>query len=286
MHFDYLSPKTVDEAIALRVEYGESAVVINGGTDVIPKLKGGAISPEHLIGLKEIEELKQVTFDPEDGLRIGATVTLRHLETMKEVQELYPAFCTAMRSMSNTQTRNIATPIGNIINAVPSADTAAPLIALGAEIVLKGPKGERTLLVEDFMTGVLKTLLAPDEIATQIHIPAPAKGSKNTYKRYSVRKALDLAMVGVAASLLLDEDGVCQDIRIALNAVAVKPKRAENAEAMLLHKKLTRELIEEAAACASINDCAPISDVRASREYRTEQVRLRTRDALLELSGI
>lgn len=286
MQFDYLSPKTVEEAVALRVKYGADAVVINGGTDVIPKIKDEIINPKHLIGLKEIEEFKKVTFDPVDGLRIGATVSLRELEAMDVVREVYPSLYDAMHSMSNTQTRNIATPIGNIINAVPSADTAAPLIVLGAEIVLAGPNGVRTMLIEDFMTGVLKTALADDEIATHIHVPVPAKGSKNIYKKYSVRKALDLAMVATGVNLLLDEDLVCKDIKVALTAVAIKPKRAENTEAMLLGKKLTRELIEEAAVCASLKDCAPISDVRASREYRIEQVRLCTRDALLELSGL
>lgn len=278
-NFTYLVPTNVDEALEMLDQYQDRCKIIAGGTDVIPKMKGGVWAPEYLLSLKKVQELKYVTYDEETGLHIGARMILRELEANPIIQEKYPALWEGMHSIANTQIRNSGTVVGNICNAVPSADTAPSLLALDAKIKIRSRKGERIVPIAEFFTGVCRTVVAPNELVTEIQIPAPAANSSCIYYKYSIRKALDLAMVGVAASVTV-QDGVCKDVKIGLGAVAATPVRAKTAEGILLGKKLTDELINEAALAACEHDCSPITDMRATKEYRKEMVRILTRDAV------
>lgn len=284
MYFDYLKPKTVAEITGMLDRYGDSCEVIAGGTDLIPKMKSGIIKPEYLINLEEIRELKGAEYDHKKGLRIGAMATLRELEAMPEVREHYPALYEGMHSMASTQIRNTATVAGNICNAVPSADTAPALIALDAKVTIVSTAGQRTVDMEDFFTGVCKTLLQKNELVTEICLPPQPEESSSTYIKYTVRKALELPMVGVAVNLKR-EGGKCEAVRIGLGAVAATPKRADSAEQFLQGKELTEETIRKAAELAGTQDCTPISDMRATAEYRREMVKVCTKDALMNLIG-
>lgn len=279
-NFEYHTPGSVGEALELLDRYGDNGRVIAGGTDLIPKLKAGIAVFDHLISLKKIDELKEIRFDTDSGLSIGARVPLTETESNPELRLLYPALVQGIHSMANTQVRNRGTVMGNICNAVPSADTAPALLVYGARVRLRSLQGERTVPIEEFFTGVCRTVVQPNELATEILLPVPAQGAFSIYYKYAIRKALDLAMIGVAANVLLDGDQVVRDAKLALGAVAVTPKRAYTAEGMIIGKKLTEELIEAAAKAASEEDCKPISDIRATAEYRREMVRIHVRNAL------
>ena len=279
LEFAYHAPETVEEAVELLAQYGSDARVFAGGTDLLPKMKAQVLNPKHIVSLKNIQALRYLEFDPAAGLRFGAAVPIRKVENFPPVKEHYPALYEGAHSIASTQIRNAGTLVGNICNAVPSADSAPGLLVLGAVLHVVSKRGKRDLPIQELFTGVCKTSLEPDELVTGVTVPVPAENSGNCYLPFTVRRALDLAMVGAAANMMM-EDGICKDIKIALGAVAPTPKRALNAEALLLGQKLTDELIEQAAEIASQQDCAPITDMRASREYRMELVRVLTRDAI------
>lgn len=285
-NFEYHVPKNLDEALELLAEYGSEARPIAGGTDVIPKIKSGVMEFSHLVSLKELDELRSTYIGEDGALHLGACTTIRETEAFPGVKETWPALWEAMHSMANTQVRNRGTVVGNICNAVPSCENGPALIVYGASVVIKKKGGSRVVPITEFFTGVLQTVVEPDELVTEIIIPKPADGSSSIYYKYALRKALDLAMVGVASCVLLDSEGVVKDAKIGLGAVAVVSKRAYNAEELIAGKKLTEELIEEAAAVASQQDCKPITDIRGTAEYRREMVRVHVRDALRLAAGL
>jgi carbon-monoxide dehydrogenase medium subunit len=174
--------------------------------------------------------------------------------------------------------RNLATVGGNICNAAPSADMAPPLVALEAQAVITGPKGERRVPLSDFFTGVRKTVVGPDELLVEIFVPAPEPHSGGCYIRHTPRRELDIAVVGVASQLTM-ANGVCAKARVSLAAVAPTPVRATAAEAALEGKPLTPELIERAADLAG-QAAKPISDQRGSADFRRHLVRILTRRTL------
>lgn len=278
-NFEYHVPESLAEALEMTSAYGSNCKVIAGGTDLIPRIKAGSLQFDHLVSLKDLDELKELSFDEKDGLTIGSMARLKDTETYEPVKKYYPALYTGIHSMANTQVRDRGTVAGNICNAIPSADTAPALLVYGAKVVIAGKDGERVVPIEDFFTGVCKTVVKPEEIVKCIRIPVPDQRGMSTYIKYTIRNALDLAMIGVAVNILV-EDGIVSDAKIALGAVAVTPKRAPEAESMLIGQKLTEELIEKVAKAAAEDDCKPISDIRASAGYRREMVRVNLRDAL------
>lgn len=283
-NIQYHVPQTLDEALALLQAYGSDAKILAGGTDLIPKMKAGVAKFTHMVSLKAISQLKKTYFDAQGNLHIGATTPLRELEAIAGVKEQFPALWMGMHSMANTQIRNRGTVVGNICNAVPSADTAPALLVYEAQVVIASQEGSRTVPIDAFFTGVCRTVLAPQELVTEVILPRQPEGYRSVYYKYAIRNALDLAMVGVAANVKV-ENGTVADARIALGAVAVTPKRAAAAEALVLGKPMTQALAQEAGQVASRMDCAPISDIRASADYRREMVRIHVRDALLHCAA-
>lgn len=279
-NYEYHVPSTVDETLSLLEKYGADCKLMAGGTDMVPKIKAGVFKFDHLISLKKLDSLKEIHFDPSKGITIGSMVALRQAEAHPAILKYYPALYQGMHSMANTQVRNRGTIAGNICNAVPSADTAPPLLAYDAVVNIVSKKGRRSVPADRFFTGVCRTVLEPEELVTDIFIPLPDERAFSLYDKYAVRKALDLAMIGAAVNVTVDSDKVVQRARIALGAVAAVPKRALEAEALIQGKKLTEELILEAAAAASQRDCSPISDLRASADYRRRMVFVHVRDAL------
>ena len=276
--FEYLAPKTIGEACNLLLELGSTARVMAGATDLIPPMKDKVISPEYIIDLKKIPGLDYLEYDDREGLKIGALTTLRTIETSPLVKEKNPAVAYAAKVVASTQIRTKGTMAGNICNASPSCDTAPNLLAQGAKILVQGPNKDRVIQIEDFFLGVKKTSLEPGEIVTGIVIPPLAENERAAYIKHAVRKAMDLAIIGVAVKIKV-EDGVCTDARIALGAVAATPVRAPRAEEALIGKELTDEVIVKASEEA-MNSCHPISDIRASAEYRKDMIRVFTKRAI------
>ncbi len=278
--FNYLTPETLDEASKKAAELGVTAKIMAGATDLIIPMKDHAIQPEpeYLIDIKKVEGLDYLEYDEEEGLKIGALTTLRTLEFSPLVQEKYPAVAYAAKSIASPQIRAKGTMAGNICNASPSCDSGPIVVATDAKILVHGINGDRIIKGTEFFEGVKKTALEPGDIVTGIIFPPLSQNKKAVYIKHAVRKAMDLAIVGVAAVIEV-EDGICKDAAIALGAVATSPIRVPKAEEILIGKELTDEVIE-AAAQAAMDSCNPISDIRASKEYRSAMVKVFTKRAI------
>jgi carbon-monoxide dehydrogenase medium subunit len=275
--FDYYSPETVAEALQLLTQHGDKAKVLSGGSDLIPKMKHEVLAPEVIVSLKNLTELKKIEYVEGKGVVIGARSTHNDIVFSEVLKEKYPSVSNAAATMAANQVRHVGTVGGNIVSAVPSADLPPILIALGAYVKIVGPKGERTLPLEEVFTGPGKTVVALDEILTEIVIP-DGKMTGSTYHKFALRKAGALAVVGVAVAVEV-ENNVIKDARVALGAVAPTPMRAVKAEEFLKGKEITAELLEEAGQIAS-GECKPITDFRASAEYRRDLVRVYTKRGL------
>lgn len=278
--FDYLVAQNLDEASKMLAELGAAARIMAGGTDLIIPMKDHAVQPEpkHLIDIKKIEGLDGLSYDESEGLKVGALTTLRTLEHSEMVRKNYPAVAAAAKSIASTQIRAKGTMAGNICNASPSCDSGPIVLASDAKIFVHGTNGEKEINAGDFFKGVKKTSLETGDIVTGIIFPPLAKNQKAVYLKHAVRKAMDLAIVGVAVVITVEHD-ICTDARIALGAVAATPVRAPKAEAALIGKKLTDDVIGQAARLAK-DSCNPISDIRASKEYRSAMVEVFTKRAI------
>ncbi|WP_137927334.1 xanthine dehydrogenase family protein subunit M [Cupriavidus sp. 2SB] len=278
--FEYLEPATLAEASALLQRCGGRASVLAGGTDLLVQIKESHRQPAHVINIKKIPGMDVLSFDPAEGLRIGALVTTREVETSYAVRRHYASLARAVTDFASIQVRNRATVVGNVCRASPSADSLAPLIADRAEVHLYGLHGSRSMSVEAFVTGPGKTALGVDELVSRITIPTPAPNTGKAYLKHGRRVQMELATVGVAVSITI-ERGHCTDVGIVLAAVGPKPLRAAKAEAVLRGHSLSDALVLQAAHTA-MEDARPITDVRASAEYRREMVGVLTRRAIVQ----
>ena len=279
--FEYVGPGTVDEALSVLAGHKGAAKVMAGGTDLVPQLKRREVpAPRYLVDLKAIPGLGGVSYD-EGALKIGPLATIAAIAESPVVRDHFSALAQAASSMASPQVRNRGTIAGNICGAVPSADSAPPLLAFDAEVVVRGPNGVRRVPIERFFIGPRQTVLRPDEILVELFLPAPDAASRSTYLKLSPRHSMDLAVVGVAARGVCT-DGICKEVRIALGSVAPTPFRARAVEAALTGLKVTPKAIEEAARTAG-TECRPIDDHRASAEYRCDMVYALTRRALSQV---
>ena len=274
--FEYLAPKTLNEALSLLEKYKDkSARILAGGTDLLVKMKTIDLKTDYLININNIPELNFI--DTSDGLKIGAAVPLSHIERIGKVQERYPALYEGIKSMAAIAVRNMGTMAGNICNASPAADTVPSLIAYGAEVKLASKRGERTVLVEDFITGVGKTVIEADELVIRVNIPEIKKGTGSAFSKKSRVKA-DIAKINLAV-YLEREGSICKDCKIVLGSVAVKAIRAKEAEGFLKGQTVSTSLIDKVAKNAS-KETKPINDIRSSVEYRTDIARVMVEDTI------
>ncbi len=265
--YDYLKPKTLDEVFSFLHRYGEKAVLVAGGTDVMVNIRNRKIAPEALISLRGLEDLAYIKKD-DDAYHIGGLTTHRMLETSPLAREELSALHDGASQVGSVQIRNVATVGGNICNAAPSADTAAPLLALDATAVLKGPKGTRKVPLKDFFTGPSRTVRAPDEILVEFEIPVVEGGFGSAYHKHARRKAMDLPILGVAVFLKMDGDTI-KTARIALSVAAPTPLRALEAEAFLRGKSFSDEVLKEAGRIAA-RETSPRDSLRGKAWYRRE----------------
>jgi carbon-monoxide dehydrogenase medium subunit len=281
--FEYLAPKTIEEALAILKDLKDQARVMAGGTDILVQMKNREITPAYLVGIKNISSLDYIEYGPNDGLRFGALSTVGSIENSSLIQKKYNILAQAVRSMASTQIRNVATIAGNLCSAVPAADTAPALLVSGAKLKLRNYQGIRVVPIEEFFTGPRRTVLREDELLAEIQVPDLTSDNKGVYLRHSLRKAMALASASVAV-MMNSEDQYCKDIKIALGAVAPTPHRATGAEVVLRGQHLDDELIKKAARVAS-EEAQPISDIRASADYRRELVRVLTARAIKQACG-
>ncbi len=281
--FQYHAPATVPEALALMQRHGPSLRLMAGGTDLLPRLRSGRVTCAHVLALKGIAELLGASFDSAAGLTLGAGTPLADIARLPAVQTHYPMLGAAIAELATPQVRNKATVVGNCCNASPSADAAPPLMAHHASVQIAGLDGDREVLLEDFIVGPGQTALLPAELARSIRVPVPPEGLRTVFLKHAVRSRIDISTVAVAAALLLDGDVVLR-ADVFLGTVAPTPMRARQAEQVLIGAPLTPARVEQAARAAR-DECRPITDFRASREYKQAMVQVLTQRALTGLAG-
>ena len=271
--FNYLAPKTVDEACSLLDKYQGAAKVMAGGTDLLVSMKKREISPQYIINIKAIPGLDNIHYSQEDGLTIGALATLHSIANSPIIKEKFVPLATAGRKVGTPQVRNMATIGGNICNGGPSQDTIPSLLILEAELKLISPQGVRVVPVDKFFTAPFQTVLNQAELLTEIQIPTPPPGSSGCYQWLTKITASDETLVGVAVLITLDSaGGLCKDIRIGLCSVAPTPIRARQAEELLRGKKIEDELVEKVAQVAA-DETRPRSRANYRRRMTSALVR-------------
>ncbi|MEM4721909.1 MAG: xanthine dehydrogenase family protein subunit M [Candidatus Methanomethylicaceae archaeon] len=273
--FEYLEPRTIDEALQYLSQYGKRAKIIAGGTDLLVKMKMGEFSPEVLINITKIPNLRYLIEDR--GLRIGALTRFHDIEESSTVKGRWTALYEAARSVSSTQIKRMGTVGGNLCHASPAADSPPSLIIFGSEVRLLGEKGERVLPLEEFFIGPGETILFPDELLVEIRIPEKQGRMGSAFLKLG-RVASDLSKVNVAVALIR-EGGICRDCRIALGSVAPTPLRAKKGEEIIKGQKVTDALIEKVGNVVS-EEIQPIDDIRSTAWYRKEVTKVLVRDAL------
>ena len=277
--FDLVTARDSGHAIALLAEHGASAKILAGGTDLLVELKSASHTPKVVVDTSRAEDLKVIAITDE-GLSIGALVT--HTEIMRSplINGMFPALVDAAHTVGAVQTRNLGTLGGNLVTGVPSMDSGPTLIALDALVTVAGSAGRRQLPLAEFLVGPRKTILKPNELLVEIVIPKQNLGKPAHFLKSGLRKGQALALVNVAASLWVDwNKHVFVTPRIALGAVAPTVIRAFQAEAYLEGRAITPEAMAEAGRIA-VDDAKPISDFRASAEYRRDLIAVLTKRAL------
>ena len=265
MTFDYHEPTSLREAIELGARFGD-ARFLAGGTDLMVHIHRGRLNPRHVISLQRVPGLDAIEVDRTIG--IGARVTHRRVESTTAFQGSLRALVEGAEVVGGHQVRNVATVGGNIVNASPAADVVVVLLALDATLTCLGPAGERTLALDGFATAPGVTTLRPSELLTRESFPRLAPRSATAFLKAGRRRAMEISIACVAARLTLDADFErCQDVRVALGAVAPIAMRARAAERYLEGRPLTDEIMREAGRIAAA-ECRPIGDVRASARYR------------------
>ncbi len=275
--FDYHAPTTIGEATALLARLGEDAKVLSGGQSLIPLMKLRLASPAHVIDINGIPGLTYIR-EGEGLLRIGALTRESELEESELIRTRYPLLHDTSKVIADPVVRNLATIGGNLAHGDPANDHPATMLALGAEVVAVGAKGERRISIASFFTGPFATSLRPDEILTEIRIPLPAARSRGAYLKLE-RKVGDFATAAVAVQVTLGAGGACEQVGIGLTNVGLTPIKATKAEAALKGKALDEAAIRRAAELAA-EASEPAEDLRGSAEYKRDLVRVLTARAV------
>jgi len=277
---DYVAPSSLKEALHLLKQYKDKARLLAGGTDLIPKMKKRMVKATVVIDLNRIPGLSGIRLR-KDGLHIGGLTRLAEIKESRLVREKAPVLAQAIGLMASPPIRNRATIVGNLCTASPAADTAPPLLVLDASVKLQSGKGERIVPLAKFFLGLQKTARRPEEILTKVIVPVQ-KGS-SAFLKLGRRKAFTLSLVSAAAFARV-RDGKFEDVRLALGAVAPTPIRGRKTEEALQGKEASEENIIQAAELIR-EEVKPISDVRASEEYRREMSVVLTRRVLGQIGG-
>jgi len=319
--FALLRPRALEEALGQLAAHGPEAMVVAGGTDVVPNLRAGLFSPRALVDIKGIGELRGISFDPERGLHIGALTTITEVAESPMVRQHYPVLAEAAATVASPVLRNMGTlggnlcletrclwynqsyfwrsscgfclkkdgsvchvaPGGKFCWAVWSGDTAPALLTLDAELEISSPRGRRRLPLGEFYNndGMDRMRLERDEILGCVFVPARTAGYAGSYSKFRVRHSIDYPLAGVAVAMKL-EDGVCRDVRLGLTAVNPAPLLVRDVSELLRGQQYSSELVE-AAAKAVIQTGKPLKTSVSTPEYRREILQVYARRALTKL---
>jgi aerobic carbon-monoxide dehydrogenase medium subunit len=275
--FSYAAPRSVPEAIGLLEQYGFEGKVLAGGQSLIPVMRFRLMEPKYLIDINKIPGMDHI--EERNGyLSLGALVRESSLERSSLIRQRYPIIYDCGMMIADPLVRNLATLGGNLVHADPGNDHPATMLALRAEVVVVGPNGERTIPLDDLCVDSFATSLEPDEILTEIRVPAPKPGSGGAYAKLE-RKVGDYAVAATAAFIELGSGGTIQQAGIGLTNASYMPIRARNAERTLVGEAPSDELIRSAAEAAS-QEADPSNDLRGSADYKRAMIRTMTRRAL------
>ncbi|MHB8541384.1 MAG: FAD binding domain-containing protein [Candidatus Acidiferrales bacterium] len=317
--FRVLQPRTVEDAVSMLDQHGSAAMVIAGGTDVIPNLQMRLFAPRVLVDIKPLRELATINFSPQEGLRIGALATLTNILETPWLRGQFPVLASAIGTVAGPLQRNMGTiggnlcletrcrwynqshfwrqslggclkkdgdichvaPGGTFCWAVWSGDSAPALLTLDAEVELAGASGRRRVALHDFYRndGMDRIALARNELLVAVHVPARMAGRRGVYHKLRVRDSIDYPLAGVAVTMEVDAAGVCRDARVALSAVNPAPVLVPQAGQLLVGQKWSLELAERVAH-AAIQTGKPLTTSGSTPVYRRDMVRVFTRRAL------
>ena len=275
--FEYHAPTSIDEATALLSRLGEDAKILSGGQSLIPLMKLRLAGPRHVVDINGIPDLAYIR-EAGGFLRIGGLTRESDLEASELIRSRYPLLHDTSRLIADPLVRNLATVGGNLAHGDPANDHPATMLALGAEVVAVGPRGERRVPITSFFTGPFATALGADEILVEIRVPVPAARSGGAYFKLE-RKVGDFATAAVAVQLALAADGTCEQVGIGLTNVGLTPIKAERAEAALKGARPDEATIKRAAQLAA-DAAQPSADLRGSVEYKKDLVSVLTTRAL------
>ena len=279
--FELLEPKSLAETCAILANDSDARIVA-GGTALLTIIKQGLLLPKALVNLKKVDDGSTISFDPVQGLRIGALATINEIETSETVQRHYPALAEACHLVANIRIRNMATLGGNLAHGDYQSDPPTVLAALDARVELMSAGKVRQLALADFQLGSYETALEPGELLSAVVIPPLPQGMSGHYVKFTTGSSEERPCAGVAALAQID-NGLCKELRLAVGAVSSKPVRVE-AETLANGKALTSDLIATIAAEAGRN-IDPIDDVRGPADYKRHLVGVLTRRSLQALAN-
>jgi carbon-monoxide dehydrogenase medium subunit len=274
----YEAPRSIGEAVELlKSSNGADARVLAGGTDLLVQMRLGQRSPKVIVDVKRIPELLTTTLDDE-GLRLGASVCAAEIFENEQIKALYPGLAEATDLIGSTQIQGRASLGGNLCNGSPAADAVPALIALGAECIVAGPDGQRSVPAESFTTGPGETVLKEGELLVEFRIARPAPRSADAYLRFIPRSEMDIAVVGAGVNLTLDANGICSAARVCLGAVAPTAILVPAAAEALIGTPVDEQALQRAgeASSAAAN---PIDDKRGTITFRKKVAGVLTRRA-------
>lgn len=282
--FDYYRPYHIHEVLSLLKEFSREAKVLAGGTDLLVSMKMKGLTPSAIINLKAVEGLDGINHTG-GQLRLGPLSTIHSLSDTAALSQIPPVVAMACKVLGTPQIRNLATIGGNLCNASPAADLPPPLLVLEAKLKIMGPSSSKLIPLEHFFVGPGMTIMEPDEILTDIYIPIDAE-SIGIYLKHGIRRAHDLAIASVSVLLRLEKgNDRLAKARIALGAVAPTPLRVKTAEEILIGERLSKISVESAAR-AAVEESKPISDVRASADYRKQMVKVLVEQSLMTIQRL
>jgi len=262
--FDLLFPHSLSEAWKILNQHGDRVTTIAGGTDTLVAMKAGYNTP-YAMSLSRLPDLDYLTFDPEEGLRVGARATIAQLLDSSVVKECYPALWQAAKVFATPQLKNVATVLGNMLRASPAGDCSCAIYALGGKVLLKSESGQRRVNVDDFWTGYSQTARQPNELAVELQLSPPATNRLSAFKRLT-RVNEDLAKLNIAVSLTMDGD-TCTDLRLVMGCVGPTLLRLHKTEDQLRGKVLDKHALQAAIATVA-EEITPIDDKRSTGAYR------------------
>ena len=282
--FHYAAASTPMEALAMKADHKGQAEIMAGGTDIMVNMKRRATTPDLVVSIHKLDQLRGFGRQADNQFRIGVLNCMHDVAASEKVAEHFPALATAAGGMGSPQIRNLATIGGNLVSSRPAADTIGPLIGYGARVRLQGQTDERLVPMENFCTGPGECVLFNNEIMTDILVDIPEPNTHGVYIKFGTRKSMEISIVSITTIITLDDSGVCQDARIVQGAVAPTFIRSTEAEDLLKGERLSEDLAKKAADLAK-QSCNPISDARASAEYRRMLVSALTQNSIMQIAN-